>query len=163
MRFILESLRYWPFWYSISHKHAHGFVLLCWGCVNLYGIVVDLSIYFQVASLNTLAITTIFFSVNEITLKNMGKIDQYKTTWTVCRGTRTWHLGACRWLATSSHTLIARFMGPTWGHLGPTGPRWAPCWPHELCYLGSDDRKMSFVISRNFEYQLMHQWTPWLM
>ena len=20
-------------------------------------------------------------------------------------------------------------------HLGPTGPRWAPCWPHELCYL----------------------------
>ena len=27
-----------------------------------------------------------------------------------------------------------------WGilgsHLGPTGPRWAPCWPHELCYLG---------------------------
>ena len=32
--------------------------------------------------------------------------------------------------------LIARFMGPTWAHLGPTGPRWAPCWPHELCYLG---------------------------
>ena len=21
-------------------------------------------------------------------------------------------------------------------HLGPTGPRWTPCWPHELCYLG---------------------------
>ena len=21
-------------------------------------------------------------------------------------------------------------------NLGPTGPRWAPCWPHELCYLG---------------------------
>ena len=33
-------------------------------------------------------------------------------------------------------TLIARFMGPTWGPLGPTGPRWAPCWPHEPCYLG---------------------------
>ena len=31
---------------------------------------------------------------------------------------------------------IARFMGPTWAHLGPTGPRWAPCYPHELCYLG---------------------------
>ena len=27
-------------------------------------------------------------------------------------------------------------MGPTWGHLGPTGPRWAPCWLHESCYLG---------------------------
>ena len=28
----------------------------------------------------------------------------------------------------------------SWGqhmaHLGPTAPRWAPCWPHELCYLG---------------------------
>ena len=23
-------------------------------------------------------------------------------------------------------------MGTTWGR----GPRWAPCWPHELCYLG---------------------------
>ena len=27
-----------------------------------------------------------------------------------------------------------------WGqhgaHLGPTGPMWAPCWPHEPCYLG---------------------------
>ena len=21
-------------------------------------------------------------------------------------------------------------------HLGPTGPRWAPCWPYEPCYLG---------------------------
>ena len=29
----------------------------------------------------------------------------------------------------------------SWGqhgaHLGPTGPRLAPCWPHELCYLGT--------------------------
>ena len=25
-------------------------------------------------------------------------------------------------------------MGP---HLGPTGPRRAPCWPHDPCYLGS--------------------------
>ena len=28
----------------------------------------------------------------------------------------------------------------SWGqngaHLGPTGPRWAPCWPHKLCPLG---------------------------
>ena len=29
---------------------------------------------------------------------------------------------------------IARFMGPTWAHLGPVSPRWAPCWPHEPCY-----------------------------
>ena len=28
----------------------------------------------------------------------------------------------------------------SWGQhgapLGPTGQKWAPCWPHELCYLG---------------------------
>ena len=29
--------------------------------------------------------------------------------------------------------LIVRFMGPSWGQ---TGPRWAPFWPHEPCYLG---------------------------
>ena len=30
---------------------------------------------------------------------------------------------------------IAKFIGPTYGaHLGPVGPRWAPCWPHEPCY-----------------------------
>ena len=31
---------------------------------------------------------------------------------------------------------ITNLMGPTWGHLGPAGPRWAPCWPHEPCYQG---------------------------
>ena len=36
----------------------------------------------------------------------------------------------------SEISLLARFMGPIWGPSGPTGPRWAPCWPHELCYLG---------------------------
>ena len=41
------------------------------------------------------------------------------------------------------YTLIARFMGPTWAHLGPTGPRWAPCWPHEPCYLGSSSWKIT--------------------
>ena len=28
-------------------------------------------------------------------------------------------------------------MRPTWAHLGPIGPRWAPCWHHEPCYQGS--------------------------
>ena len=49
-------------------------------------------------------------------------------------------LRAITWVAglpTHSVTsLIAKFMGPTWGPFGATGPRWAPCWPHELCYLG---------------------------
>ena len=33
-------------------------------------------------------------------------------------------------------SLTARFMGPTWAQLGPTGPRWTPCWPHKPCYIG---------------------------
>ena len=62
-------------------------------------------------------------------------------------------------------TLIARFMRPTWGpsgahrsqvgpmnqhgaHLGPTGPRWAPCWPHEHCLLGSLTCKSRAKVSR---------------
>ena len=43
------------------------------------------------------------------------------------------------WLKSSPHYLItgdkpfliARFMGQHGAHLGPTGPRWAPCWPRE--------------------------------
>ena len=34
-------------------------------------------------------------------------------------------------------TQITWFMGPTWGLPGAEGPRWAPCWPHEPCYLGT--------------------------
>ena len=66
-------------------------------------------------------------------------------------------------LSSQRPTRIAKFMGPTWGpprscrpqmgpmlapwnllsssswvqheaHLGPVGLRWAPCWPHEICY-----------------------------
>ena len=31
---------------------------------------------------------------------------------------------------------IAKLMGQHGAHLGPVGPRWAPCWPHEPCYQG---------------------------
>ena len=31
---------------------------------------------------------------------------------------------------------IAKFRGQHGAHLGPVGPRWAPCWPHEPCYQG---------------------------
>ena len=31
---------------------------------------------------------------------------------------------------------IAKFMGQHGVHLGPVGPRLAPCWPHEPCYQG---------------------------
>ena len=34
-------------------------------------------------------------------------------------------------------TLIAKFTGQHGAHLGPAGPRWAPCWLHEPYYLVS--------------------------
>ena len=41
--------------------------------------------------------------------------------------------------------LTSQIKGP-WGphgtHLGPTGPRWAPCWPHEPCYQFNYDPNM---------------------
>ena len=42
------------------------------------------------------------------------------------------------WTRVYPSSLIARFMGPTWGPSGTdrTG-WWAPFWPNELCYLGS--------------------------
>ena len=53
-------------------------------------------------------------------------------------------LGCCAPVVLSTHvslgsptaSLIARFLGQYGTNLGPTGPRWARCWPHELCYLG---------------------------
>ena len=53
-------------------------------------------------------------------------------------------------------SLIARFMGPTWG---PTGADRAPCWPHELCYLGCQ----SIVTGRNTNiFQCEWQRVIWL-
>ena len=42
-----------------------------------------------------------------------------------CHGHHETHSSpdSCRW-------------GQHGAHLGPTGPRWVPCWTHELCYLG---------------------------
>ena len=45
--------------------------------------------------------------------------------------------------ASGTHTLIFQILPISqslWdqhgAHLGPVCPRWAPCWPHEPCYLG---------------------------
>ena len=53
----------------------------------------------------------------------------------------------------ADYTVMLHWMQGSWGqhgaHLGPTGPRWAPCWPHELCYLGYDEtysQNHNFVI-----------------
>ena len=39
--------------------------------------------------------------------------------------------------------------GPHGAHLGPTGTWWAPCWPHEPCYLGMHVFKVISVPSIN--------------
>ena len=66
----------------------------------------------------------------------------------------TWTLG-CKLVL--DVTLIARFMGQHGAHLGPTGPRWAPCWPHELCYLGLIYRYHLFV-SASGSTKLLKWW-----
>ena len=50
-------------------------------------------------------------------------------------------------------SLIARLWGQHGAHLGPTGPRLAPCWPHEACYLGS--RTCYGLWSLHYYYQLL--------
>ena len=46
--------------------------------------------------------------------------------------------------------LIARFMGQHGANRGPTGPRWVPWWPHELCSLGL------YVHTRYWLWQEIH-------
>ena len=41
-------------------------------------------------------------------------------------------------------SLIARFMGPTWGPSGADRTQVGPCWPHELCYLGWINARLQY-------------------
>ena len=43
-------------------------------------------------------------------------------------------------------SLIARFMGPTWGLSGADRTQVGPCWPHEHCYLGCYAYQCSWYI-----------------
>ena len=54
-------------------------------------------------------------------------------------------------------TLIPGSWGQHGAHLGPTGPRWAPCWPHEPCYLVTYRREH---ISIHFRCQSSRCWSP---
>ena len=42
------------------------------------------------------------------------------------------------WSKTSLFQQSSR--GQHGAHLGPVGPRWVPCWPHEPCYQGRDQQ-----------------------
>ena len=45
----------------------------------------------------------------------------------------------------------------SWGqhgaHLGPIGPRWAPCWSHELCYQGICPQEQRHLLVQNTDYE----------
>ena len=49
----------------------------------------------------------------------------------------------------------------SWGqygtHLGLTGPRWAPCWPHELGYLGTRVETRSNHQNTKLNYDIKHE------
>ena len=55
----------------------------------------------------------------------------------------------------------------SWGqhgaHLRPTGPRWAPCWPHEPCYLGKLKGQSNLCCSRTAARELLKWLGPILM
>ena len=50
--------------------------------------------------------------------------------------------GVCKYPHSKVHgaNMGATWVLCSWGqlgaHLGPIGPRWTPCWPHEPCYQG---------------------------
>ena len=54
----------------------------------------------------------------------------------------------------SLHTLIARFMGPTWGPSGADRTQVGPCWPHELCYLANDQSRWTAPVTGQISYEV---------
>ena len=64
-----------------------------------------------------LSAKSIAWNQYKLTIHNKNKITTKVTevSWKL-----PWQQGSC---------------GKHGAHLGPTGPRWAPCWPHEPCYL----------------------------
>ena len=38
-------------------------------------------------------------------------------------------------------------------HLGPVGPKWAPCWPHEPCYQGNFDTHAYMRVRSRYQGQ----------
>ena len=71
-------------------------------------------------------------SKSTITIPFKFQATHYRGDSRDCRMGRNWWI----LIRTLAKTLITKFMGTTWGQSGPTGPRWAPRWPHEFCYLG---------------------------
>ena len=72
-------------------------------------------------------------------------LNSWRTAWHICHPPDGGYGNpnsstSCHWMMRCwqqvKSTLIARLMGQHGVHLGPIGLRWAPCWPHEFCFLG---------------------------
>ena len=65
-------------------------------------------------------------------LLNKGRGECTHNRWSEGMATHAWMphelLGSIPWKQGS--------WGQHGAHVGPTGPRWSPCWPHGPCYLG---------------------------
>ena len=72
--------------------------------------------------------------VNELELRLLRWIIPLKHRITTSGLLAQFLIGNCHVTAIAGTTPIAKFMGPTWGP--SEADRWAPCWPHEFCYLG---------------------------
>ena len=60
-----------------------------------------------------------------------GPDDTYTRTTNSCA-----YFVGCTLLGRAIYSLIEGSWGQHGAHLGPTGPKWAPCWPHEPCCKG---------------------------
>ena len=80
------------------------------------------------------------FQNHELTLKNMGKSRNSSRIMMKTKQSTTNHVRILWGIRSYFQQAILHWWQGSWGqhgaHLGLTGPRWAPCWPHELCYLG---------------------------
>ena len=73
-------------------------------------------------------------TLNNWKLKNFNRSHRNYTN-----GRLVWNVGIVHWCKcfySLCYSLRLPESNEHGAHLGPTGPRWAPCWPHEPCYLG---------------------------
>ena len=47
-------------------------------------------------------------------------------------------------------SIFHNSLGQNGAHLGPVGPRWAPCWPHEPCYQGCYS-STTLILDRHYQ------------
>ena len=61
------------------------------------------------------------------------------------------------WIYSLNHPRQQSSWDQHWAHLGPVGPIWAQCWPHEPCYQGS---YMLMILLRAVLLHRQYWWMP---